>query len=420
MVKKLLVILTLSICSSTIAAIDTATGILHPSFHTLQLRVDGSDQAVPVIELGSEQTITFNFDEISDDLRYMRYRLLHCNALWQPDQLVESEYLDGFNEAQVNDYQFSQATTIHYINYSITIPNADMRPLISGNYLLQVYDEEQPDSTLLQARFSVVDPTASVHGIVTSRTDLDYNLAHQQLALSVDLKSTNVFNPFKDIMVVVTQNGRADNVAIAAQPSRISGSVLHYEHNPKLIFPAGNEYRRMEIVSTNYPGMRVEGYTYAHPYYHATLHTDFPRTTDSYSYDRTQHGRFRIREFNSGHPDTEADYIMTHFSLEMPRLRNHLLYLDGDFAYRRLNSDAAMTYNPETSCYEKTLLLKQGAYNYQYLATPITGNRTPALTSVVEGDKYQTTNEYLVFVYYHRPGERYDRLIGYTLIYSGT
>lgn len=397
---------------------DTSTVIFNDAFHSLQLKVDGSDQAVPIIELNSDRHLTIQFDELADDVRYMRYRLLHCDMHWQPDRLVESEYLDGFNEARIDDYQFSQATTVHYVNYCITIPNADMTPTLSGNYLLQVYDEERPDDTLLQVRFSIVEPLTGVNARVSSRTDIDYNRHHQQLDIAVDLQSLNVFNPYNDIHLVVSQNSRTDNVVWAGRPSRTSGSTLYYEHNPSLIFPAGNEYRRMEIVSTNYPGMRVEGYTYADPYYHATLYTDLPRAGEPYSYDRTQHGRFRIREFNSTHPDTEADYIMTHFTLNMPLQWDYDIYLDGDFTQRRFSPQSLMVYNHDTQMYENTTLLKQGAYNYQYLAVPHRGHK--GSTALVEGDNYPTINEYLIKVYYRRPGERYDRLIGYNIVYSGT
>ena len=42
-----------------------------------------------------------------------------------------------------------------------------------------------------------------------------------------------------------------------------------------------------------------------------------------------------------------------------------------------------------------------------------------AQTAKIEGDHYQTGNEYMIRAYYRVPGERYDRLIGYGLIYSG-
>lgn len=399
-------------------ASDTSTRIFHSDFHTLQLKVNGNDMLPPVIILGSDDKLTVSFDELSDDRRYLRYELLHCNALWQRDNLVAPEYLDGFNEATIDDYAFSQATTVHYVNYRLTIPNDDMQPLLSGNYLLRVFDENDPQITILQARFSISEQVMTVTASVSSRTDIDYNDSHQQLTIGIDTGTDNIDNPFTDLTVTVEQNGRQDNITTVTRPSRIAGTTAWFEHDRNLIFSAGNEYRRMEVVSVNYPGMNVEDLSYAYPYYHATLHTDEPRVDKQYSFDSTQHGRFRVREYDSDDPDTEADYIVTHFTLDAPELPAGDIFIDGDMVQRRFSPESRMVFNRATGLYEHSLLLKQGAYNYQYLMVPA-GYMT-GYTAPIEGDRYQTVNEYIVKVYCRRPGQRYDRLAGVTSVLSGT
>lgn len=396
---------------------DTHTMIVHPAFHTLQLKVNGDEQLPPIIMLGSSDRLLVSFDELSNDHRYMRYELLHCDSRWRIDRLVNSEYLDGFNEGLVEDYEFSQATSAHYVNYNITLPNEDMAPRLSGNYLVRVYDESTPDNTILQARFMVVDPVVSISSTITSRTDIDYNESHQQLTLGVEAKGVPINNLFNDLTLVVQQNGRHDNQAVIAHPTRIAGNTAWYEHDRNLIFPAGNEYRRMEIVSTSYPGMRVESMSYAYPYYHATLLVDEPRCEQSYIYDQTQFGRFRVREYNSDNSDVEAEYVVTHFALNMAEQHGYDIFIDGDMVQRLFNPTSRMVYNRASGLYECAMLLKQGAYNYRYLAVP--HGSMVGYTSAVEGDFYQTVNEYLILVYYREPGARYDRLIGASIATSG-
>ena len=89
--------------------------------------------------------LTVEFDELSSERRYMRYSLTHCNADWKPSGLVESEYLDGFNEGTVDDFEFSRATTVQYIHYRFTLPNEQVRFTVSGNYILKIYDESDPE-----------------------------------------------------------------------------------------------------------------------------------------------------------------------------------------------------------------------------------------------------------------------------------
>lgn len=83
----------------------------------------------------------------------------------------------------------------------------------------------------------------------------------------------------------------------------------------------------METVSTTYPGMNIESVDYHDPFYHATVATDYPRSADKYVYDRTQNGRFFIREYNSSQSDIEADYVVTHFSLDAPEHRVNIYFL---------------------------------------------------------------------------------------------
>lgn len=415
------------------AAENTSTGIFDPRFRTLTVGIDGDRLAPPVIGLNSTDRLKIGFDCLEDEREYLRYSIYHCDASWRPSQLVDSEVFDCFNLADVDDYAFSRATTAHYVHYSITLPNSEFRFRLSGNYLLKVFPEDDPDRTLLQVRFMVSEGAVSVGGSASSRTDIDYNDSHQQLDLDIDLRKYPVRDPFNDLRVVVSQNGRADNAVMVSRPSRVSGSHLVFDHNPALIFPAGNEYRRMETVLMQYPGMGVEEIAFRHPYYHHFLTAARPRHSQLYKYDQTQHGRFFVREYNSADSDVEADYSVVHFVLDMLPLPDRDVYLDGDFTNRRLDDSSVMRYDPETGLYHREMLLKQGAYNFQYLTLPkeaesrggsrlsVFNNAIPvaATTAEVEGDFYQTVNEYMVAVYYRAPGERYDRLLGYTLIFSG-
>lgn len=398
----------------TAAAASHAEGPLR----AVQVTVDGDPMAISVISLDNPgDRIVISFDELSEDRRYMRYELIHCDARWKPEGLVDSEFLDGFNVADVDDYSYSQATLVHYVHYRITIPNEQMRITAAGNYIVRVYPEDDPDETLLETRFSVCDFSMRVGAAVTSRTDIDTNESHQQVDVTVDMRDINVRDPFTDLTVVVTQNGRPDNEVILTQPLRVAGDKVYFEHQRPLIFQAGNEYRRFETVSTTYPGMNVDEIVYAAPIYNMVLATDYPRAGTSYLYDQTQNGRFFIREYNAVDPDTEADYTLNHFRLEMPELQGYDIFIDGDLTGRRMDPSSRMVYNRATGAYEASLLLKQGSYNYQYLAVP--GGSTRGSTAPVEGNFYPTVNEYTVKVYYRPPGTRYDRLVGVTTVKSG-
>ncbi len=402
---------------SLIKAEDTQTSIFNPNFHTLQINVEGNELSPPIITLNSDDIITISFDEIAEDRRYMRYSLVHCDAQWRPSGLVDSEFVDGFNLGDVENYEYSQTTITHYVHYKISLPNEQVKFTISGNYLLKVFDENNPDNTLLQVRFMVNENTVKLHGNVTSRTDIDYNDKHQQLEFEIDAEKAEIQDMYNDIKVVITQDGRTDNEILLNKPLRISGKTAYYQHLPQLIFPAGNEYRRFETVSVTYPGMGVDNIVYADPLYHMELNVDIPRSESSYIYDQTQFGRFKVREYNSVESDTEADYVIVHFTLASPEIPGVDLFIEGDITNRRFDPDSRMIYNRTNETYEKSLLLKQGAYNYQYLAVPF--GSTKGFTDLIEGDYHQTIHEYTIKVYHRKPGARYDKLVGATTLYSG-
>lgn len=408
----------LAIAASVAAyATDTRTAIFDNNFRSLRACTESNYYAPPVVELGGDDRVRIEFDEISPEMRYMRYSLLHCDANWQPSQLVESDYVDGFNEADIEEYDFSSGTFANYVHYGISLPNEDMPILLSGNYLLRVYPEEDSENTLLQVRFSIVEKAVDIFAEVTSRTDIDYNKSHQQVTVTVDTKDYRVENMYADLKVVVTQNARSDNEAIVTNPLRVSSNKAFFEHDRKLIFPAGNEFRRFEMTTTNYIGMGIDRYAYHDPFYHAELKIDEPRCYGSYTYDQTQYGRFTIRESNAFDSNTGADYMIVHFALDIPRQSGGDIFVDGEFTQHNFTNANRMHFNEATNRYELDMPLKQGAYNYQYLWLPH-GSKA-ALTAPIEGDFYQTVNEYQIKVYNRRLGERYDRLIGYTVLYSG-
>lgn len=397
--------------------VDTRTQIFNPNFKTLQLHLDSNEFFPPIINLGTNERLLFSFDELSSELEYLRYRLIHCNSDWQPSDLVESEYLNGFNYANITDYEYSSGTFANYVHYRFTIPNQDMQILKSGNYLVQVYPEDDPDKVMLQARFYVSESALTVSPYITSRTDIDYNREHQQVSVNVSAKDAKLRNWYNDIKLFVTQDSRIDNEVMLTRPNLIESAGVVYEHNKSLIFPAGNEYRRFEVVVTHYPGMNVESIQNYNPYYHVNLFEDKPRSGLPYTYDQTQFGRFKIRESGVINSDTDADYVIVHFTLDAPERHGGKLYIDGDFTNHLFNSSNQMHYNTATGKYELDRLMKMGSYNYQYLWIP--DGSSIALSSPIEGNHYQTVNEYMARVYYRAPGDRYDRLLGYGIGFSG-
>lgn len=397
------------------AVTDTATGIFAPGFSTLKVQLDGDFLAPPVIRLGdSRMTLYVSFDELGDEHRYMRCSLEHLTPLWQPSGLLPSEYASGFNEAEVADYAYSQNTFRHYVNYRISIPSQELYPLISGNYLLRVWDEEEPDSTLLQARLCVSENVGTITGEASHITDRGSAGEFQQVSFTFSPGNFQLQDVFSDLQAIVVQNSDP-STAVSVKPLRMQGGSIVYEHRPELIFPAGNEFRRFETTRTDYTGMHIARNGVENGAYSSWLNTDEERADRPYEYDRTQYGRFKVDEYNASDPDLGADYVKTYFTLDFPQVMNGDVYVDGEFTHHRLDDSNRMTWDAETHTYTLPILLKQGSYNYRYVLRGHNPADKPD-PAPVEGNHYETRNEYTIYIYYTPPGARYSRLLNVAVI----
>ena len=384
------------------------TEILSPDIRTLQVQVGDDWNRLPVLTLGGKEQLHYSFDAMTHEYRRYTYRVEHCGADFQPSEaLFESDYLQtAENYVPIDDYEPSRNTVSQYTHYRFDIPSADLRPLLSGNYRLTVYLDDGNDEgrPVLQTYFYVSEESAPFSASVSGNTDLDWNARHQQLSLRVNYGGMRVRNAREDIKLRILQNRDQLQPVVNPAPTFDSGSELIWEHCRELIFPASNEYRKFELLSTRYPTLHVDSIRWDGRDYHAYLLTDEPR--HNYLYDEDRNGAFVVRTDNEYDPDEEAEYVRMHFSLAAPQPYSGDVYVDGLWTYGNYDETTRMRYDAQRQVYEKDILLKQGYYNYRY--------RVPSERyNPVEGDFYQTENEYAVFVYCRRPSDRYDRLVGF-------
>lgn len=391
-----------------------STNVNSKQIKSLQVKVAGEMISEPYIELNGGHRILINFDALSHSYSRFAYNIIHCSGDWTQSMLSPIQYMSGFQGMTIDDFANSVNTTTSYTNYQLLLPNDEIQFKVSGNYAVQVYNEDTPDQIVFTACFSVVEPIVGVSASISGNTDIDTNLSHQQVSFTVNNKNFPIPYPQTDLKVFVYQDNRRDNAVSGLQPTSILENLISYSNNQSLIFPAGNEYRRMEFLSNQFNGMHVKNITFHNPYYNVELMTDYKRSNQIYQYDQDQDGRFFIRCSNCQDPDTEADYYIVHFTLTSDELPGGNVYLNGELYNNALNNMSKMDYNPDTNQYQKAILLKQGSYNYQYLFVP--DGETVGQTGPIEGNYYQTQNEYSIYVYYCPMGAQYDRLIGVTTV----
>lgn len=407
--KKITVLLSLLCCVSATTA--QRHEILDRQLHTLQVVVNDDPLQPPIMNLGGGNHLEIGFDEFSHEYHRYIYKVEHCNADWSPStEIFESDYMNGFNGEPIEDYEKSFNTTVLYTHYSLRIPNENISLKLSGNYKLTVYNDEGDEPVpVLTACFSLVEPGVGIGATVSTNTDIDFNKSHQQVDFSVNYGLVKVIDPHRELKTVVMQNRRWDNCVVNPKPNIQAANKIEFTHNRQLIFPAGNEYHKFEILDVHVSTLNVDRMEWFDPYYHATLYPN--QTARNYLYDEDQNGAFIIRNSDDEDVATTCDYVFTHFTLKSPQLPGGEVYLNGEWTYNRFIPEYRMTYNRETQAYEATALLKQGYYNYNYLFVP--DGDTQGNSGRTDGNFYETENEYIILVYHRPNGGRYDKLVGY-------
>jgi hypothetical protein len=362
----------------------------------------------PVINLGAETPMNIAFDDLTHEYHRYTYRIQHCEADWTPSEgIFASDYIDGFAEGNtIDNSEESVNTNVLYTHYSLQIPNERCSIKMSGNYQVTVFDENNNDEKMFTACFMVVEPKASVSLNVSTNTDIDVNKSHQQVGLELNFGSLNVTDYANQIKTVVLQNGRWDNAIINSHPQYVMSDGLRWEHSRDLIFDAGNEYRKFEMLDVNHTTMGLESVHWDGKSYHAYVWKDEPRP--SYVYDEDADGAFYIRNSDNQENDRVSDYLTVHFRLMSPYVGD--IYLNGVWTNDRFLPAYQMKYDEVEQCYLGSVPLKQGYYSYQYLILGADGTTKPVPS---EGSFYQTENKYQALVYFRGTGERTDRLVGY-------
>ncbi|MBR6128194.1 MAG: DUF5103 domain-containing protein [Bacteroidaceae bacterium] len=406
--KRLILALSLlSVCAVVASAQQTRS--LDEQIRTVRVIVDDNPFLPPVARLGTP--VEISFDHLSHAYTRYIYKVELCNADWTPaSDVFESDYLQGFNGRPIEDYETSLNTTVLYTHYRVSFPNEDTRLLLPGNYRVSVYADEvdASEEPVLEACFSLLRNEMGISAQVSSNTDIDFNQHHHQVTYSLGYGERRVVDPERELHTVVMQNRRWDNAVVDLPPNIRKANGAEWTHRRELIFPAGAEFHKFEILDVRLNGMGIDRMEWYEPEYHATLLPSMPLR--NYTYDQDVNGGYVVRCTDGYDDDTETEYLFVHFLLQTPPLRGGDVYVCGQWDNGFPDPQCLMKYNEQRHAYECGVLLKQGYYNYQFRQLSPSG---VGLTALTEGDFYQTENEYIILVYHRPQGSRYDALVGF-------
>ncbi|MHC1705434.1 MAG: DUF5103 domain-containing protein [Tenuifilaceae bacterium] len=388
-----------------------------PIIKSVRIFRDDSELFDPVIELGTNESITLKFDDLAETSTNYSYSIIHCSKDWTESEIDFTEFMEGFEVNQITDFANSMGTIVPYTHYNISIPNNNVKPKISGNYLIRVFDTYNPDKIIIEEKFMVIEKLITVNATIKQPIDGSLRLTSQQIDLRVVTNTLKISDPYNELIPIIFQNNQPDNSLSDLKPVFIRSNEIVYSAHDKLIFDGVNEYRFFDINSIRYLSSGISNIDKREGLFNVQLSPSENNRTSKYTVIPDINGKSKIKLEQSEQSDIEADYVWVYFTLPYyDQLPGKEIFVYGGISDWQFKPENMMIYSFQRQAYELRLFLKQGFYNYRYVVRDSKTGETDH--TFFEGNHYATENSYQILIYYRQIGQRYDRLVGYKSINS--
>jgi hypothetical protein len=369
--------------------------------------VQSNENMVPIFELGAG--FQFQFDDLFGNEANYYYEIVHCDYNWVPTNIPKNEYLKGFDGQRIQQYENSLNTLQIYSHYKLPIPNQFTQLLISGNYVLKILDENK--DVVLSRKFILYEDLVTVPIQIKRARTANYLEYKHNIEFSIRSLVINFQNPLKNVKVVLLQNGQFNTAIKNIVPQYTIGNELIYKYDTQTQFWAGNEFLYFDNNDIRAASNNVSRIDSSNGIYNSNLYTNNARANYPYSIMPDINGNFVVRNVRAEKNEIEADYAWVYFSLSAPAfMANKDIYVTGMFNNYSLSPEYKMDFDVKKNIYEKAVLIKQGFTNYQYQIADNKG--IVDAEKAIDGNFWQTENDYSILVYYREGIDRYDRVIG--------
>ena len=412
--KSIIAAVVLLLLQQSITAQINPDATYDRNIHTVRFHSYGDQEAMAIYKLNSTDRVELHFDDIETRVKSYYYTYQLCDYNWQPVNLSPFDFIKGFTQQRITNYRFSSIAYTRYIHYQAILPELNSLPTKSGNYLLKVFLDGDTSKLVFTRALLVLDSRSSISAQVVQPFTPDTYKTHQHIKFVVNLEGLNTSNASQQVKVVVLQNSRWDNAQGNVFPTFIRNNSLEYSNENSFVFEAGKEWRWLDLRSFSLLSERVDSANVKRTDIY--IKPDIDRNLQRYIYYPDLDGKYLVTTYESINPYLQGDYAKIHFNFVTPSQTPYVgkdLYLIGQLTDYNLTDKNKMQFNTEKGKYENTQYLKQGYYSYSYM---LVDKSNTSKRSYLEGNYWETENNYTILVYYKSFTDQADQLIGVSKI----
>jgi Domain of unknown function (DUF5103) len=379
---------------------------------TAQLFQYGDQTQLPVYNLIGGNRFELEFDDLEGNYKNYYYTYQLCDYNWQPVNLSPFDYIKGFTQNRISTYRYSSIALTRYTHYQAILPEQNSVPSKSGNYLLKVFTDGDTSKLAFTKRLLVVDAKASINASIVQLLGAQNFTTHQKVRFTITIGDLNAFSAAQQTKVVILQNNRWDNAQKNIVPTFVRGNVLDYSNDNVANFPGGKEWRWLDLRSFRLQSDRIAHADYGKTFTNMYVVPDIDRSAQRYVYYADYNGMYNIITYESINPFWQGDYATVKFSFAPPAgipFDKKDIYVSGQFTGYELSDKYKMQFNDSTGLYEVSTFMKQGYYSYTYT---LVDEKGADKSNALEGNYWETENNYTILVYYKSFTDRSDQLIG--------
>ncbi|MFO7444859.1 MAG: DUF5103 domain-containing protein [Ignavibacteriaceae bacterium] len=369
----------------------------------------GNETAFPILT-GSGPGLTIEFDIESEFMPNFNIVFRYCDRNWKPYDNIfllnhgqNIEYDLGVDRlpVTVEDAKYHFKDTFTGDDGYVSFP-------FSGKWRFYITDSQDTTIVYASGRFFVIypdiEPDVSVKNVLLE----DKSYFPLELGRVYDITASFILPqemfPSNVMEMEIIENQKLDYPVVVDRSFNTNTRQFYWNGDRKFSFSArdvrpGNEYRQVDLRNHNvYIGKDVRA------------HIEGIEISRFYREGgRDLNGGSILTNFKNEY----ASYLNVKFEIRPPEEISGDIFLVGAFNNWQLLPGYRM--DNSGGLYSKTIQLKRGVYDYQYVTADIINNQIKNENWVIlEGNFWETENDYHIFIYYNDPNYGgYDRIIGY-------